>query len=116
MLAPQPIENPTRRSDAAGLDIAQSALDTLDRLDTVEQRLVRRDVLDDEFRFSIDGQHERVTGRSQALKQIGGIPLEVAEGSDVIRQIEHLPSITKLALNVMLPRYGCRNQPGRPRR
>jgi hypothetical protein len=89
MLATQAIEDLPRGLHAAGLHVPQAALDTLDGLHSVEEGLVGVRILDHEFRPAVDRQDKRVPGLSETLQQIGRIPFEITQRSNVIGQIKH---------------------------
>jgi hypothetical protein len=84
MLAAQPTEDVPRRLCAAGLHVSQSLLNPFDGFDSVEEGLVGRRILDDEFGLAVDGQNEGVPGPSDAIEEIDGIAFELAERPNVI--------------------------------
>src|SRR5262245_39167033 len=55
MLAAQTLEHLPRRFGAAGLHVRQAVLDTFDRLDAIEKRLVGRCILHDQLGLAVDG-------------------------------------------------------------
>jgi hypothetical protein len=89
MLPAQPIERLARGFRATGLYIGQPALNPLDGLHSVEQRLVGFGILHDKLRLPIDGQDEGMTSLPKTIEQLDGVPLEVTERSNVVGKIKH---------------------------
>jgi hypothetical protein len=89
MLATQPIEHLPRGLGTTGFDIGQAALNALDGLDSIHERLVGLRILYDQFRLPVDGQHQGMTCLSETIQQIDRVALEVTERPNVVGEIEH---------------------------
>lgn len=68
-----------RRLRATALHIGQPALNALDGLHAVKERLVGARVLDDDLGLPVDGQDQGMTGLAQTFDQIDRVALEVTK-------------------------------------
>jgi len=87
MLAAQPIEHLPCGLRATSFHIGQPALNSLDRLDAVEQSLVGLRVLHDELRFPVDGQDQGMASLPKTIEQLDRVAFEVAERPNIVGQI-----------------------------
>ena len=91
MLLTEPFFELGQRSHVASVHIGQAAIDAfegLEFIDLVEELLVGGGVLHDEFRFSVDREHQRMAGLTHPGKKLTGMALEIAEGMDVLADVE----------------------------
>jgi len=102
MLATQPIEHLPRGLGATGFDVGQAALNALDGLDSIQQRLVGLRILYDQFRLPVDGQNQGMTCLSETIQQIDRVALEVTERPNVVGEIEHEWLLIIFASNLMI--------------
>src|SRR5207245_8984950 len=73
-------------------DVLQAPADSLHDLhplDQLQELLVRGCILNDELRLAVDRQHHRRAGLLELLHELGSLPLEISEGMDVPRKIDH---------------------------
>jgi hypothetical protein len=105
MLPAQPIERLARGLRATSLNIGQPALNPLDGLHSVKQRLVGLGILHDKLRLPVDGQDEGMTRLPKTIEQFDGVPLEVTERSNVVGKIKH-EGLIKFASNMMIIQCG----------
>jgi len=81
MLAAQPIEHLPSGLRATGFDVGQAALNTLDGLNSIQQRLVGLRVLHHQLRLPVDGQDQGMTRLPKTIEQLDRVALEVTERS-----------------------------------
>jgi antitoxin MazE len=88
---------------SSGFPIGQAAFAALGcfrLVDLVEKFLVGGGVLNNQLRLAVNGEDNRTAGLAHARDKLAGFALEVAEGMDVLTDIDGGHNIrTKLALN-----------------
>src|SRR2546426_10441141 len=58
-------------------------------LHSFEELVVRFCVLDDDFGLPVNRRDQGMTGLLEALEELRGVALEIAEGSNVVRNVQH---------------------------
>ena len=79
MFPSKTVEHLPRWLRASSLHISQASLDALNGLDAFQQLLVGFRILDDDLRFSVDRQDQRVAGLLEAVEELRRISFEVTE-------------------------------------
>ena len=83
MFASKPVEHLPRWLRASSLHISQASLDALNGLYAFQKLLVGFRILDDDLRFSVDRQDQRVAGLLEAIEELRGVALEIAEAGSI---------------------------------
>ncbi len=81
-----------RRTDAALLQILKPLLDSLNGIGLrrdVEQMLIGFSILNDRFRFAIDGENQGSLGFLETFHEFSRIPPECGHGLNVFLNVEH---------------------------
>ena len=90
MLASHPLEHFPGRPRSTRLDVRESSLERLDRLDAIEKLLVGLGILNDDLGAAVDGEHEGMTGLLHSIEQFGrparAVDREVAIGGQQVLQ------------------------------
>src|SRR6266851_3054389 len=79
------------RAAFAAVHLIQTPPDRFDSFDTfheIQHLLIRCSILDHEFRFAVDGQHERAPCSFQLPDELGCLAFEVGERVNVLADIE----------------------------
>jgi hypothetical protein len=87
MFASKPVEHLPNWLRASSLHIGQASLDALNGLYAFQKLLVGFRILDDDLRFPVDRQDQRVAGFLEAVEELRRISFEVAEGSNVVGNV-----------------------------
>jgi hypothetical protein len=67
-----------------GLESLPNAFKGFGAVNEVEQLLIRRRILDNQFSFPVDGQHLGPPGLLQALDMLLGVPLKIRERVNIV--------------------------------
>jgi hypothetical protein len=62
-------------------------MNALNRLDAFEKLLVGLRVLDDDLGLPVNRQDQWITGLLEAIEELRGVALEIAEGSNVVGNV-----------------------------
>src|SRR5437867_2489561 len=89
MLTPQPVEHLPRWLRASSFRVSKPSLNAFDGLYTLEQFLIGFSILDDDFGLPVNRQDQRIAGLLEAFEQLRRVALEVAEGSNVVGNVQH---------------------------
>jgi hypothetical protein len=109
------VEHVVHRGAFAAVSRGEPLLDGLDGLQTlskIEKPLVGRRVLDDEFGFAVDRQHDGIPGFLQLAEEFRSVTFEVGKGMDVLTEIHlaeshHFPAYSNSFARLI-------GSPGRP--
>src|SRR6202035_1002811 len=89
MFASKPVEHLPRWLRSPSLHISQASLNSLNGRYALQKLLVGFCILHDDLGFSVDRQDQRVAGSLEAVEEFRGIALKIADGSNVVGNVQH---------------------------
>jgi len=101
MLASKSVEHLARWLRSASLHASEPSLNPLDGLHAFEENLVGFSILDDDLGLPVNRQDQGIPCLLEAVEKFRRVSLEVAEGSDVVRNVQH-GGLTKFASNLII--------------